>query len=404
MKNIPYLNYTLIDEKSQYKFITIEHCPETNSNYYFFQRSRDGFKCGKCGCTSYHIDDKRKRKISFPCVNNIKTFMVINYNRFKCNNCNKKFIPPFDCVRKNCTISNESKLNFCQMIKDNLSIKYCARECNISQTSAWNIVSNITFSIDLDNITGLYFDEFKGNADGEKYQLSIFNQDKDLITVLTDRKNVTIKAFLDLLDKTKIKFVVTDLFKQFKSLVEKELPNALYVADAYHYIRQITWAIRDRRIYLFNSDNIKYKSLKNYWKLLAKNSLSPFSVKQELKLQELLDLDQELRYLYDFQTAFRAISNAKSTYQFYSKSYDYILNELLSIGTSESKKLHSTLKNWKKPIIASFQTGLSNGFVEGYNNKTKVLKRVSYGIRKFDNLHKLMHLRFNTCAIISFGI
>ena len=33
-----------------------------------------------------------------------------------------------------------------------------------------------------------------------------------------------------------------------------------------------------------------------------------------------------------------------------------------------------------------YRTNLSNGFIEGYNNKIKVLKRVSFGIKNFARL------------------
>ena len=38
---------------------------------------------------------------------------------------------------------------------------------------------------------------------------------------------------------------------------------------------------------------------------------------------------------------------------------------------------------------------INNGFVEGKNNKIKVIKRLSYGIKKFDNLKKLIQLRIS---------
>lgn len=41
------------------------------------------------------------------------------------------------------------------------------------------------------------------------------------------------------------------------------------IADKYHYISQLEWMIRDIRIKLYNQD-IKYKDLKKYWKLLSK--------------------------------------------------------------------------------------------------------------------------------------
>ena len=69
---------------------------------------------------------------------------------------------------------------------------------------------------------------------------------------------------------------------------------------------------------------------------------------------------------------------------------------IIKLENSEIKeciKLSRTLKNWEKEIKNSFKYKVDNGFVEGYNNKIKVIKRVSYGIKKFETLKKLIQLR-----------
>ena len=53
------------------------------------------------------------------------------------------------------------------------------------------------------------------------------------------------------------------------------------------------------------------------------------------------------------------------------------------------------LSNWEKEIINIQKYNINNGFVEGKNNKIKVIKRLSYGIKKFDNLKKLNLLRLS---------
>lgn len=42
--------------------------------------------------------------------------------------------------------------------------------------------------------------------------------------------------------------------------------------------------------------------------------------------------------------------------------------------------------NWFQEILNSMDVPWSNGFIEGCNNKTKVLKRVCFGMRNFRNL------------------
>lgn len=45
-------------------------------------------------------------------------------------------------------------------------------------------------------------------------------------------------------------------------------------------------------------------------------------------------------------------------------------------------------RNWFHEILNSMDVPWSNGFIEGCNNKTKVLKRVCFGMRNFSNFRK----------------
>ncbi|KPL58657.1 transposase, partial [Rossellomorea vietnamensis] len=46
-------------------------------------------------------------------------------------------------------------------------------------------------------------------------------------------------------------------------------------------------------------------------------------------------------------------------------------------------KAAQTLKNWQIEILNSFMYNYSNGFLEGINNLTKVMKRNAFGFRSF---------------------
>ncbi len=49
----------------------------------------------------------------------------------------------------------------------------------------------------------------------------------------------------------------------------------------------------------------------------------------------------------------------------------------------EFKKAIQTLQNWQVEILNSFVYNFSNGFLEGINNLTKVMKRNAFGFRSF---------------------
>src|SRR5699024_2457747 len=63
-------------------------------------------------------------------------------------------------------------------------------------------------------------------------------------------------------------------------------------------------------------------------------------------------------------------------YQFYELVNDSVIKEF--------QKAIVTFKNWQKEILSSFAFDLHNGYIEGINNQTKVIKRNAFGFRRFD--------------------
>ena len=61
-------------------------------------------------------------------------------------------------------------------------------------------------------------------------------------------------------------------------------------------------------------------------------------------------------------------------------------------GIPEFEKCAATYRHWSKGILNAFKYGLTNGPTEGLNNKIKVLKRTSYGIRNFSRFRtRILH-------------
>ncbi len=54
-----------------------------------------------------------------------------------------------------------------------------------------------------------------------------------------------------------------------------------------------------------------------------------------------------------------------------------------SSGITEFEKCAFKYQNWSKEILNAFKYGLTNGPIEGFNNKIKALKRNSFGIKNF---------------------
>ena len=59
---------------------------------------------------------------------------------------------------------------------------------------------------------------------------------------------------------------------------------------------------------------------------------------------------------------------------------------------SEFEACITAVRNWSEYILNSFDVPYSNGFIEGCNNKTKVLKRVCFGVRSFPTFrNRILH-------------
>ena len=119
-----------------------------------------------------------------------------------------------------------------------------------------------------------------------------------------------------------------------------------------------------------------------------------FIVNAPRPLKKLKNLSEMFSRAYDLRTKFFSIFEIKDV-TIFSYELKNLIGELRESGIKECIKLGETLSNWEEEINNIQKYNINNGFVEGKNNKIKVIKRLSYGIKKFDNLKKLIKLRIS---------
>lgn len=105
-------------------------------------------------------------------------------------------------------------------------------------------------------------------------------------------------------------------------------------------------------------------------------------------LDRYLGMDKELRKAYELKESYcrwfkQAKENGqekmKETQQGLIDFYRKVQQERLP----EFAKAIRTFRNWQTEILNSFLFDYSNGFLEGINNLTKVMKRNAFGFRNF---------------------
>jgi transposase len=85
-----------------------------------------------------------------------------------------------------------------------------------------------------------------------------------------------------------------------------------------------------------------------------------------------------------FETAHSKVSGATAIKRW--------MKKVRCSGLSCFDSFLKTLENWLDEITNYFVARLTSGFVEGFNNKVKVLKRRCYGITNLKHLFQRLYL------------
>ena len=247
-------------------------------------------------------------------------------------------------------------------------------------------------------------DEYKGDTDAGTYQLIIANAEtREPIDILPNRKKETIKNYLSQYGAD-VEIVVMDMNPSFKAAVRQALGRPVIVADRFHFSRYIYWAMDEvRRQVQKEWDKYNRTKCKRMRHVFYKRT-SKLSPKQQWYLQRYTEMSETLKVAHELKEAYckwfdwaktqnDVVEVKKRLLAFYRKVEETKLPAFL--------KAIQTFKNWQVEILNSFSFGYSNGFLEGINNKTKVMKRNAYGFRRFDHFRAkiLLNLKYKGIGV-----
>jgi len=220
-----------------------------------------------------------------------------------------------------------------------------------------------------------------------------------LLGVLPDRDKDTVVAFLRSIPLRlcqTIQTVCCDMYEGFTEAVREELKTARIVVDRFHvtvYYHQAADDLRQSELKRLKQElpPEEYQLLKgSMWAFRKKPADLRPEERQVLrklfgytpKLKQAYDLRQQLTAIFD-QMISPAVAKRK------------IRNWIQRVKNSELQCFDAflkTLAHWWEEITNYFFDRASSGFVEGFNNKLKVLKRRCYGIFNLKHLFQRIYL------------
>ncbi len=382
-------NYT--QDLPIFKGVTVKYFRESednNSYEAFIEMPVKEHHCPHCGYITTYIKDYRLQKVKDLSLAGKPLKVTIRKRRYICKNCNSTFSENNPYIKRYCHFPQRF---YFEAIKETLklqSFSAIARRFGTSVTSIIRWFDNINYpKAELPSCIAI--DEFKGNAGGEKFQCNLADPVKHkIIDILPNRDSEDLcKYFLDYPyeKRAKVKKVVMDLSTLFRSVAKKIFPEAKIIADKFHVIRVVTNSLENTRKRIQKEfHDAKRKWFKRSRRLLLKPEYK-LTDEDKIELNRMLNSSRELEKAWLLKELFHEIFKEKERKAAKRQLRDWLLLAA-ELSVPEFKHCIITFTNWSTEIANIVSENISNGFIEGSNNKIKVLKRISFGFQNFRRL------------------
>ena len=231
----------------------------------------------------------------------------------------------------------------------------------------------------------------------------------EVLAVLPNRKKETVVDFLASIPirlRNTIERVCTDMYLGFVNATREQLPRAHIIIDRFHVARAYrNCADRVRKVELKllkqNLSKKEYARLKGAMWAFRKSREQLKDSEWEL-LQSLFTYSPKMKEAYILREELTEIfarlydsKGAKCAIRAWCK-------RVRSCQISQFESFLTTIETWLEPIANYFLERLTSSFVEGFNNRVKVLKRRCYGIFDVERLFQRLTLDIHGYQRFSF--
>jgi transposase len=266
----------------------------------------------------------------------------------------------------------------------------------------------------------LSIDEFKGNTNGKKFNLSICDpSNKQIIDILPNRFKSNLIDYFSAFSKQElknVKVITMDMYHVYYDIAKQVFPKAAIVIDPFHFVRLVTNASNNTRIRLmkkFKKNTMEYKLLKHNWRLFLKKEAH---INEELRfnsykrvweshsntLDQIRNIHPELNKVREMLESFYDIVH-KSVYPTVHHDLTNWIVQAKLTNIGELREAALSIERWLPEICNSFMinpdtnTRYSSAFIEGMNNFIKVIKRTSYGFQCFTTFRNRIMYNHRNC-------
>ena len=371
--------------------------------------TRGGCECHQCGqpATKCHGHDREIRLKHLPILGK-DTYIIIRLPRYRCEKCLRKPTTtqqvPWFIRRSPHTVAYEMHV-LSQLIGS--TVEDVSEQEGIGYGAVMGMIRrHVRTEVDWDGIDCLEqlgLDEIslkKGHKDFVVIVSARVGNEMKILAVLKDRKKKTVKKFLSTIPKRLVKTirsVCSDLYDGFINAAKEVFGKRIrVVADRFHVAklyRKGLESLRKQELKRLRGElsEEEYKELKGVMWVLRKKS-KDLSKENKALLEKLFEHSPALEIAYGLQNDLTGIFDMELSRSGGKRRIKNWMRRVEESGIVCYKKFLSTLDSYLEEIVNYFIHRDSSGFVEGLNNKIKVIKRRCYGILNVDHLFQRIFL------------
>ena len=342
--------------------------------------------CPRCKAETDQVHDYRIRAVRDLSIRGKPLKLLYRRRRYFCPSCGKRFSEACAFLGKYQRFTYQVTERIMQLLHHRWSMKDIARDTRTSVSGVARCLALYPQGKPRELPRVLSFDEFKGNANGERFQCILTApEERRILDILPDRRGSTIQSYLrSFSNRQDVQYVVMDMNQGYRDIARAFFPQAKIVIDRFHVARYCTWAMDDVRRavqkHLLPASRKHFKRSRRL--LIARRAL--LSEEDRAAVDVMLHFSERLYQAYALKELFFQFMDAQSSStaaELLSKWFDAYDR----LQLPEFSPCRRMLKNWKPYILNAFDCPYSNAFTEGCNNAIKALKRVAFGFRNFSN-------------------
>ena len=356
--------------------------------------------CPCCGNKTSTVHDYYLQTIKDIPIQFKPTNIIYNKRRYHCNSCSKNFYESNKIVTKYKRRTNRLTEFVVNELRNLDSQSNIAKKCNVSPSVISKMLPYLAVTTSkLPRV--LCIDEFKGNTGNYKYQVALIDgETHEVVDILECRHKHSLCEYFKKFPQEQlnnVKYFVTDLWETYKDIAFTYFRKAKIIADHFHWTRYACNALDKIRIEVQSK---LPKSERKYFKHSRYLLLSRKCKIKEERYDELenmlINYSENLRIAYREKEELLDILHSEDESDIKINKISKWIKRNLESDIPQLKECAKTYHHWYIEIKNSLEVPYSNGATEGFNNKIKVLKRVSFGMRSFKNF-KARIMLLNRC-------